>query len=203
MFHANLSHTGEGTGPPALTPNVLWKYTTNGTIEASPVIANGVVYIGSNDGNFYALNANNGKQIWNYTTGSFVESSAAVANGVVYVGSDDNNFYALNLANGKKIWNYSTLDTNFVVTCPSVLNGVVYFGSFINTIGGVDDFTGYVYAFNADNGIQLWNFSTGGGVTSSPAIVGGVVYVGAEDDNVYALNATMGQNFGITLQAAL
>jgi len=38
----------------------------------------------------------------------------------------------------------------------------------------------------------LWNFSTGGQVWSSPAVVGGVVYIGSLDDNAYALNATTG-----------
>src|SRR5665647_2558881 len=44
------------------------------------------------------------------------------------------------------------------------------------------------------NGNLLWNYKTGGSVTSSPAVVDGVVYVGSEspDNNVYALNATTG-----------
>ena len=38
----------------------------------------------------------------------------------------------------------------------------------------------------------LWNFTTGNQVWSSPAVVGGVVYFGSNDANVYALNATTG-----------
>ena len=45
---------------------------------------------------------------------------------------------------------------------------------------------------NATNGVKLWNYTTGGDVDSSPAVVGGVVYVGSDDDNVYALNAANG-----------
>jgi outer membrane protein assembly factor BamB len=35
----------------------------------------------------------------------------------------------------------------------------------------------------------LWSFTTGGAVDSSPAVVGGVVYVGSDDHQVYALDA--------------
>ena len=45
---------------------------------------------------------------------------------------------------------------------------------------------------NATNGIQLWNYTTGSDVDSSPAVVNGVVYIGSYDDNVYALNAANG-----------
>ena len=37
-----------------------------------------------------------------------------------------------------------------------------------------------------------WSYTTGGDVTSSPAVANGVVYVGSCDDNVYALNASTG-----------
>ena len=73
-----------------------------------PAVANGVVYIGSEDYNVYALNAATGSKIWSYRTSSQVESSPAVANGIVYVGSDDDNVYALNATKGTTIWTYGT-----------------------------------------------------------------------------------------------
>ena len=66
-------------------------------VISSPAIANGVVYIGSNDNNLYALNANTGAKLWSYTTGNWVVSSPVVSNGVLYVGSADGNVYAFGL----------------------------------------------------------------------------------------------------------
>ena len=60
-------------------------------------MANGVVYLGSDDSNVYALNASTGALLWKYTTGDHVDSSPAVANGVVYIGSTDGNVYAFGL----------------------------------------------------------------------------------------------------------
>ena len=85
---------------------------------SSPVIADGIVYIGSLDHKLYALNASNGNQIWNYTTGNNIVSTPAVANGIVYVGSLDNNVYALNASNGSQVWNFTT--GNQIYSSPAV-----------------------------------------------------------------------------------
>ncbi|MFZ0318311.1 MAG: PQQ-binding-like beta-propeller repeat protein [Candidatus Sulfotelmatobacter sp.] len=149
--------------------------------DSSPAVANGVVYVGSGDGNIYALNANTGAKLWNYTTGGPVDSSPAVANGVVYVGSADSNIYALNATTGTKLWSYATAD-DIYLSSPAVANGVVYIGS--------QDYN--VYAVDTATGTRLWSYATGGNVDSSPAVANGVVYIGSYDGNIYALNATTG-----------
>lgn len=65
-------------------------------------MANGVVYIGSDDDNIYALDAHTGAKLWSYATGGGVDSSPAVVNGVVYVGSSDGNVYAFSLKQGQE-----------------------------------------------------------------------------------------------------
>ncbi len=180
MFRSDPSHDGVGIGNPQPYPTLVWKYLTANSVYSSPAVVNGVVYIGSEDGNVYALDATSGIQLWKYTTGDDVFSSPAVFNGVVYIASFDGNVYALNATNGVKLWNYNTSD--WVWASPAVLNGVVYIASFNRNI----------YALNATNGDKLWNYTTSGYVDSSPAVVNGVVYVGSDDGNVYALNATNG-----------
>ena len=90
-------------------------------------MANGVVYIGSDDGNVYALNASTGAKLWSYTTGT-MRSSPAVANGVVYSAADGN-VYALNASTGAKLWSYSTGAVGFLA---HRVDGVVYIAS-VNT----------------------------------------------------------------------
>jgi PGF-CTERM protein len=51
---------------------------------------------------------------------------------------------------------------------------------------------------NMPNGKLMWNYTTGDAVTSSPAVVNGVVYVGSGDGNVYALNAAAATSQGAT-----
>jgi len=45
---------------------------------------------------------------------------------------------------------------------------------------------------NATDGTERWNYTTGGDVWSSPAVVNGTVYVGSDDDTVYGLDAQTG-----------
>ena len=178
----NDSEDNNGDGVYALdakTGKPLWFSIINSSFS-SPAVANGVVYVGSDDSNLYALDAVTGVKLWNYTTGWVVRTSPVVANGVVYFGSYDKNVYALNASTGAKLWSYATGD--WVWSSPAVANGVVYVGSYDHN----------VYALDAFTGAKLWSYTTGNAVYSSPAVANGVVYVGSLDGNLYALNAGSG-----------
>ncbi len=107
MFRHDANHSGYSTSTAPMTNQTTW-INAIGASVTSPVITNGVVYVGSSDGVVYALNAATGTKLWNYVTGSTVSSSLAVVNGVVYVASNDGNLYALNAASGSKLWSYVT-----------------------------------------------------------------------------------------------
>lgn len=75
-----------------------WSYRTGSeAVRSSPAVANGVVYVGSEDDNVYALKATTGAKLWSYRTGGDVLSSPVVVNGVLYVGTDDRKVYAFSL----------------------------------------------------------------------------------------------------------
>jgi outer membrane protein assembly factor BamB/ABC-type transport system substrate-binding protein len=80
------------------------------------------------------------------------------------------------------IWSYTVGDLIWT-SSPTVADGKVYFGSWDNK----------TYCLNANTGEQIWNYTTGGFVSSSPAVVEDRVYLGSYDDNVYCLNATTGE----------
>ena len=113
MFHHDLTHTGYSTSTPTATSAILlWNYTTGLVVWASPAIVGDYVYIPSDDGNVYCLDALTGAKIWNYTTratrrGAPIGSSVAVADGYVYFGCWDHNVYCLNASTGDKVWNFT------------------------------------------------------------------------------------------------
>lgn len=75
-------------------------FLTDNNVLSSPAVANGVVYVGSQDSvdvNLYAINAATGAEPWSYRTGNFVSSSPTVANGLVYALSEDGYLYAFGL----------------------------------------------------------------------------------------------------------
>jgi len=190
MFRHDLGRTGsadDSTVQPQGVPG--WTFQTGGKIHSSPAVVDGVVYFGSEDYNFYAVDAATGKMLWKFQTGSFVDSSPAVVNDIVYFGSNDGYLYALNANSGRKLWAFKTRYA--VESSPAVTDDKVYFGG--------DD--GYVYCLNAENGKKIWRFNTKNWVTSSPAVVNGILYVGTMDGSLYALNANDGR-FRLKFDAA-
>jgi len=227
MFGFNAQHTNANPFEQILNPKTVghltkkWAYQTRGQIDSSPAVTGNVVYVGSADGNVYALDAASGAKKWAFRTGNNVASSPAVAGGVVYFSSTDDNVYALDAVSGAKKWAYRT--GGQVSSSPAVVGGVVYVGSNYGVYaldatsgakkwayrtrfsvasspavaGGmvyVGSYDGIIYAFDAASGAKKWTYPTGGpmGIGSSPTVAGGVVYVGSTDGNVYALDATSG-----------
>jgi outer membrane protein assembly factor BamB len=166
---------------------VRWTATTSGPVRSSPVVAEGLVYAGSDDGTMSAFPtscAGACAPVWTATpdAGFAIESTPAVSGGFVFVGSDDGKVYAYNAATGAFKWSAVTTSGSPIRSSPLVSGNTVYVGS--------DD--GKLYAFKANSGKLLWTGATTGGlpVRSSPALSGSTVYVGADDGNVYAFPAT-------------
>jgi outer membrane protein assembly factor BamB/tRNA A-37 threonylcarbamoyl transferase component Bud32 len=157
-----------------------WVFETGDKVYSSPLVADGVVYIGSNDGNLYALDAGNGSEIWRYPTGSSITSSPTIAAGLVYVGGNDQRLHAVAADTGQVRW---TAEAGGVVhSSPTVDGGTVYVGSR----------SAHLLAFAADTGQPRWQFPAGDWFNSSPAVAGGVVFVGCRDKNIYAVDAATG-----------
>jgi outer membrane protein assembly factor BamB len=79
----------------ASTGTLKWGYPTFGSMLSVPAVAPGgnAIYVGSGDGNMYAI-SNEGQLLWHYATGGPVYSSPAIGpNGQVIVGSDDGSVY--------------------------------------------------------------------------------------------------------------
>ena len=57
---------------------LLWVFASDGTIESSPAVVEGVVYIGSCDGFLYALDAKSGRLKWKFKAGGAIVSSPTV-----------------------------------------------------------------------------------------------------------------------------
>jgi eukaryotic-like serine/threonine-protein kinase len=107
----------------------LWRHQTGAGYPrySSPAVANGMVYVGSGDGNVYALKASTGARVRNYNTFNNVGDSPALANGVIYVGTYNWIIYALNARTGAELWGYHT--GGAVSSSPAVANGAMYVGS--------------------------------------------------------------------------
>ncbi|QPV61847.1 PQQ-binding-like beta-propeller repeat protein [Halosimplex litoreum] len=159
-------------------------------VVSSPAVVDGTVYVGSNDGHLYALDAASGEQEWAYGTGSDpdsreeVMSSPAVVDGTVYVGSHDAALHAVDAESGDEQWTFATDGTVFA--SPTYRDGTLYVGSQAGTMYAVDT-----------AGEEVWSASVADRVDSTAAVVDDTVYVGRWNDDrtgsVVALDAADGE----------
>lgn len=184
----------------AINGQKIWNFSAkpvsdgNG-IFSSATVSEGKIYFGSNNHYFYCLNSSSGTEIWDFPTGGQIHSTPTTSNGIIYLASDDGNLYALDASKGSQVWKVYL--GGFTQSKIEVSNGVVYLNTENHSLSNSSIFD-RLYAVNANNGNELWNFLLGNASFasenswSSPAVSGGVVYVGSLDNNIYAINALSG-----------
>lgn len=164
----------------ATTGRQRWRFKAK-PIESSPLLHAGLLYVGSWDGNVYAIRAKTGRKVWSHNTGDRVNTSAAYSNGRIFIANDSGTLYALNARTGKLAWSASQA-TEFFYAAPATAYGRVYIGSTDGTM----------YAYGAKSGKLLWARPLGTYIYSSAAIFDRKVYAGTYDGKFFALDAATG-----------
>ncbi len=135
-----------------------------------PARADGVVYVGSGDGGFHAVDEVKGERRWRFESGGKVRGGAAIAGNRVVFGSADHFVYALDRATGRELWKHDTGAE--VEDQPLIAGERVFIG---NRGGGL-------YALSLATGERLWKtFFWGSWMESTPVLADGVLYVGSSD----------------------
>ena len=208
MFMHDLQFSGKSPDQKLKPPfHLVWQFKTGGPLTASPVIANGTLYIGSADGKMYALNAKDWGIKWTFDTGSSIRFSAVVWNNRVYFNTRDNKLYALYAKTGDMLWEYET--KGWMDSPPVVFDGIVYTGAYPTRIYMLNAFTGKLKSERQRtitiNGIEygcanaefrpvvpnhnaeLWRSYTVAS-ESYPVIANDYVYIGSRKGKIHAIN---------------
>lgn len=202
MFRGNMTRSGSLMGNGGSTLTLAWTYCTGAPVSASPVVRDGIVYIGSLAHTLTALDIHTGKQIWQIRASDAFYSTPVIENGIVYAAAL-NEIYAIDAKSGLVRWHapVETAGGKFW-SSPVVAQGLVIIGLASN-LSEQPKIAGRILAFDANTGKIRWRTYTlgegapGGGVWSSPAIddARSVVYVatGDPDDGVQALSLRDGR----------
>ena len=160
--------------------HVKWRYPT-GRAEPSPVIRDGIAYVGATNGNVYALDLERRRARWIYHGGVKITSSPALVGNRLYFGDYAGRVFALNARTGRVIWRGSA--GSRVYGTVAVANGRVFAPSVFSGLS----------ALSAKSGRLLWRIPVGAYVYSSPAVYRGRVYFGAYTGLVYSASASSGR----------
>jgi len=183
-----IAQTRDNTA--AFSRTLLWNSSND--LVHSLSLAENVIYLSTENGTVYALDAENANVLWSFNAYFGISSSEVqtfspfapsltVSDGMVYIGSIIN-VYAVNASTGDVIWKSPISHPSYA---SPMVNGVVFIGSSDNS----------VYAFNAANGTELWHCILGSSfwtLYTAPVFSNGVVFIGSGDYYVYAINATTG-----------
>jgi outer membrane protein assembly factor BamB/predicted phosphodiesterase len=159
-----------------------WTFSSDANVVSTPVVVQGLVIFGNQNGSVQALSIEDGSKKWTVETGSPIFSSPAASGDRVVFGSTDGHVYCLDVKTGTTRWKFKT--DAAVLGCPLINNGVVY-------IGGSD---GHFRSFDLKSGKERWKFKgLEGPVVSTPLLENSMIIFGAWDTNLYALNKKNGR----------
>ena len=159
---------------------LLWSRSTEGEIESSPVVENGVDYLGDWSGHVYALDLRTRRFRWIYDDGCKITASVALSGNTVFLGDYCGRIVALQRRTGRLLWSRSAGSP--VYGASAVAAGRVFVPS---------RDAGALYAFST-GGAYLWDIHTGDTVYSAPAVWRGRVYFGSYDGELYCVSAASG-----------
>jgi len=168
----------------AVSGTILWTYGTGAAVNDSAVVANGEVYVGSDDGYEYAINATSGVLFWSFDAGAAIETTAAIIYDhttrpfTVVVGDEAGELYNLKGLTGTVLFKNNG---GSAIVGVGAVAGIELFETAKGKIGSV---RAYV-STNAN----FWHYQTSAGLSSSPVVVDGTIYLAAQDGYLYAFNS--------------
>jgi alcohol dehydrogenase (cytochrome c) len=150
--------------------HVAWIFQTDirESMETSPIVVNGVMYVTTSFDHLYALNAQTGEQLWHYKhdMGPITvyccgpnNRGAAVYGDKVYLATLDSKLDAIDAKTGKLVWSQQIAEPSLGYSetmAPTAVDGKILIG----TNGGEYGIRGFVKAFDANDGKLLWTFNT-------------------------------------------
>ncbi|MBA4137522.1 MAG: hypothetical protein C0518_09425 [Opitutus sp.] len=182
------------TPPDPAAPAPLWEYNFGTLTFGSPIVHDGIAYIGARDGRFHAVRTSDGTAAWTFANGNRIDGRAVVAGDSIIFVDGKIELVCLNRADGTLRWRTPLHDAaiaggpapenptfNRRTATPLVLAETVYVGS---SDGGL-------YALDLATGAKRWRFAAGAPVfTGVTPLDDGSLLFGAMDGSVVRIDTS-------------
>jgi outer membrane protein assembly factor BamB len=158
---------------------ILWQVRPGGPLRGAPTVANGAVYVISEDNQIYSLKEEDGTTNWSQPAslqlaGIFGAASPAVGQGTVVAGFSSGELNAYRYENGRQVWQ-DTLERTSISTSVSSLSDIdadpVIDNGQVFAIGA----GGRMVALDITSGQRIWELNISG--ISTPWVAGDWVFV--------------------------
>ena len=169
---------------------VRWRFSTSGPVRSTPLLTEGMLLVGSDDGVVYALDSEKGSLLWKRDLQGALPCRPAAMDKQAFFLTRSGNLYALDTSDGKILW------THEVGPFPIYENGWDYFLPSPVLAGGrllLLTPAGEVTALDPQSGKLLWKSATGAPVRSAPAFDSKTLYVGNLEGRLTAMSLDNGK----------
>jgi alcohol dehydrogenase (cytochrome c) len=147
-----------------------WNFQTGvpDGLQSTPLFVNGVLYLTTSWNHVFAIDARTGAELWHYRRRlpdklkyccGPVNRGVAILNDTLYLGTLDGHLVALNARDGRLRWDVEAgrVEDNVSITSPPLIVG----NKVITGMAGGDyPSRGFIAAYDATTGKQLWRFHT-------------------------------------------
>lgn len=172
--------------PPA--GEIAWRCSLGTGVQHQPLsVGNGRVFGSVDDGYLYAMKEDpstfQGEVLWSIVSspgGGGDPSCVSIKGDTIYYGHERGYVYARRASDGGLIWSQSSLGGHSGVGAVVITPSRLYVGTAVETESGK------VICYDRASGDTVWTYQTGGSVTSTPAVAGGMMYVTSQDGYLYA-----------------
>lgn len=180
------------------TGALRWQVQESAGISCSPAVASGLVIYGDRAGTVKARRAETGAEVWSAASRCPVVASPTISTDIALVPYMSYSqlvppkveyLVAYDLTTGEKRWALS--GARSVFTTPAVADKVIYFATVEGYLSKTE-----LRAVKLEDGTLLWKQNLPPIITTSPAVAGDYLYVGAGDGAVYCVSRTSGEILG-------
>ena len=155
----------------------IWRQQVeDGGFTASPLVRDGVIYIGDDVGTFHTFGASDGKPGWKYQTDSEIRSSANLHGDAILFAAYDHHLHCLNAGDGSLQWKIPTEGP--VHSTPAIADGKTF-------VVGCDN---HFRVVDIKLGKELGGKNIGSYTAGSPAVSGGRAFFGTSAGRVLAFD---------------
>jgi len=187
---------------PAATPDGLpagpapvWSRPLGAAAWASPVVREGMIYLGTTDGRLHAVRADTGAELWTWSSPTPLYGTALATADALFFLTARHELVRLNRTDGREVWKLaldpaaaksekiSDPSFNHRTPVPVLAAGVLY-------VGAGD---GVMRALDPANGRERWRFDAQGRIFATATVTSDRVYFGTLDSAVFALDRATGR----------
>jgi outer membrane protein assembly factor BamB len=168
---------------------IIWRVRPGGPLRGAPTVANGAVYVISQDNQIYSLKEDDGSTNWSEAAslevaGIFGAASPAVGQGTVVAGFSSGELNGYRYENGRQVWQ-DTLQRTSIRTSVSSLSDIdadpVIDSGQVFAIGA----GGRMVALDIVSGQRMWELNIAG--ISTPWVAGDWVFVVTSEDKLLCI----------------